>query len=156
MQRRADLDGLRIRTPSTGEVWLMFHGVRHYITSPAVYDAMFSNLSVRDVPETATIMRGADLVDGAVLVRGGDCRIFLVTAVNATEVRRFRIVDWETFQTFGFDIDLVKDVPDILISAVADGPPILIEYSTDRLESARRSSGMGSDRLAVERQRPLF
>ena len=114
----------------------MFNGMRHYIASPGVYEALFSDVSLQEVPEISSIMRGPDLVEGTVLIRGGDGRIFLVTAVSPGEARRFLIADWDTFQAFGFDMDRVKDAPDILISAVVSAPPILIAArATDRPES---------------------
>ena len=126
MRIRTDLDGRRVRAPSGGEVWLMFHGMRHFITGPAAYDALFSDIDVIDVPDIGTVMRGPDLVEETALIRGGDGQIFLVTAVSPNEVRRFHIVDWATFEALGFNIALVRDVPDIVISAVTCAPPIFI------------------------------
>ena len=62
MRIRTDLDGRRVRAPSGGEVWLMFHGMRHFITGSAAYDALVSNVDVLDVPDIGSVMRGPDLV----------------------------------------------------------------------------------------------
>lgn len=126
---RRDLDGLRVRSPSSIEIWLIFNGMRHYIVSPTVYDALFHNHDIRDLPDVEKLMRGPDLVDGTVLVRGSDGRIFLVTAVAADNIRRYLISDWPTFQALDFDISLVVDVPDIVISAVLVAPSITISRS---------------------------
>ena len=133
MSLRADLDGLRVRGPLTSQVWLIFNGMRHYITSPAAYDALFCDLAIRDVADLDVVLRGPDLIDGTALIRGGNGHIFLVTAVAANEIRRFHIVDWATFQALGFDVDLVRDVPDIVISAIRCAPPILIGDERARL-----------------------
>ena len=126
MRLRADLDGLRVRGPQSSEVWLVFHGMRHYITSPTAYDALFCNLDVHDVDDLDVVLQGPDLVDGTALIRGGNGHIFLVTAVALNEIRRFHIVDWATFQALDFRFDLVRDVPDIVISAIRCAPPIFI------------------------------
>lgn len=129
---RRDLDGLRVRSPSSIEIWLIFNGMRHYIVSPTVYDALFHNHDIRDLPDVEKLMRGPDLVDGTVLVRGSDGRIFLVTAVAADNIRRYLISDWPTFQALDFDISLVVDVPDIVISAVLVAPSITISRSIEQ------------------------
>ena len=127
---RSDLDGCRVRASDTAEeIWLIFHGMRHYIANAAVYEALFFNSEIRIVAEAETILRGPDLLDGTVLIRGSEGHIYLVTAISPHDVRRFLISNWETFQAFGFNIEVVKDVPPIIVSAIACAPQILIAFS---------------------------
>jgi hypothetical protein len=120
---RPDLNGRRLVVTGEPEVWLMFNGMRHHIDSPAVYDSLFSETDgVSVVSKIEGVLRGPDLNEGTCLVRSRETHaIFLVTGFPATEVRRHHIRSWNDFLAFGFDEDLVRDAPEILILAIQAG-----------------------------------
>jgi hypothetical protein len=118
-----ELDGGRLIVPGQPEVWLVYFGVRHYITSPATLDALFSDpggfVTIGSIDH---IERGADLNAGTCLVRAdGDPEIFLVTGYPDSEVRRHPIVSFETFVHFGFDESKIREVPALVLAAIPSG-----------------------------------
>jgi hypothetical protein len=110
----AELDGGRLIVPGQPEVWLVYFGVRHYITSPATLDALFSDpggfVTIGSIDH---IERGADLNAGTCLVR--------VTGYPDSEVRRHPIVSFETFVHFGFDESKIREVPALVLAAIPSG-----------------------------------
>jgi len=121
---RGDLDGRRLIQPGKPDVWLMFHGRRHRVVSPAVYDALWSEVEgltpSDDVPEIAM---GPELNEGTCLIRAeGALPIHLLTGFPA--VRRLFIPTWESLLEFGFDETKVKTVPALVLEAIASGPDL--------------------------------
>jgi hypothetical protein len=118
-----ELNGARLFTPGQHQVWLVYHGTRHHITGPGVFDALFSDgVPLTAMEDVGELQRGADLVDGTCLVRAeGDMPIFLVTGFPDTEVRKHHIVSYESFMAFGFDEAKVRLVPRLVLAAIPLG-----------------------------------
>lgn len=126
MLARHDLDGKRLYVPGRPEVWLMFHGLRHHVMSPAVHSALFANSEGHTpIDDVDAIQRGADLNDGTFLARGeGELAHYLITGFPATEVRRYYIPSWEIFLGYGFGAEQVRWVPSLVLSAVPAARPL--------------------------------
>jgi len=67
---RPDLNGLRVRSPTTGELFLIDRGYRRLIANPDIYNSLFrtwdgivEDLDIEDIP------LGSPISDGAILVR---------------------------------------------------------------------------------------
>ena len=121
---RTDLDGSRLYVPGKPEVWLVFHGLRHHVTSPQVYEALFIGVEGHTSVETVDdIKRGFDLNEGTCLVRGdgADEATYLVTGFPTSEARKHHVSSWETFLSFGFDERLVRTTPWLVLSTVPTG-----------------------------------
>ncbi|MBB2960863.1 hypothetical protein [Methylobacterium sp. R2-1] len=134
---RHDLDGLRLASPDSPDVWLVFGGRRHRVASPAVYQALFAGADdlvfSEDIP---AIMMGPELNDGTCLVRPtGSHAIFLVT--GRTPVWKYHIPTFESFTDFGFNESAVIDVPALLMEAVELGGELTSTF--DRTRSAQDS-----------------
>lgn len=130
LYERDDLDGHRLTQPGTPDVWLMFHGKRHRVASPEVYDSLWSEVD-RVVPsdEIDAIALGPELNDGTCLIRPrGFLSIYLLT--GARHVHRLFIPTFETLRDFGFDEAKVHDIPPLVLEAIPDGGTI--ESAADR------------------------
>ncbi|MCP1538093.1 hypothetical protein [Methylorubrum extorquens] len=112
--------------PSTDAVWVIFHGMRHRVASAGVYDALFRpHPDMRVVQGVEEIVCGPDLVEGTCLVKGSSTSIiYLVTGAPAVNVRKYEIMSFEYFQALQFDESLCRVVPDIVLSAIPNGPKI--------------------------------
>jgi hypothetical protein len=122
---RPDLDGLRLFKPASPHVWLMFHGRRHRVGSPAVYDALWSEIDgLVNFDDLDEIAQGPDLPDGTCLIRAeGTVFIHLLTLQDG-QVRRLFIPTLESLQGFGFDTWKVRDLPPLVVQALPAGPDI--------------------------------
>ena len=102
---RPDLDGLRLHAPGGPDVWLMFAGQRHRIASPAVYDALWSEVDgLVSAFDVAMIEEGHELAEGTCLVRAdGSLAIHLLTSPRPGEVVRCFVPTYESLTDFGFD-----------------------------------------------------
>lgn len=123
---RNDLDGLRLVEPGKPDVWLMFHGRRHRVASPAVYDALFAEAeALVHSDEIPPIAMGPELNDGTCLVRAQDTMgIFLITGCYPNVTKHY-IPSFESFSDFGFSLAAVKDVPAILLDHVPLAPDLV-------------------------------
>jgi hypothetical protein len=101
----------------------MFHGKRHKIASPRVYESLFKDsegLVLEPNPES--IAEGPLLVDGTCLIRAeGSTSIYLVTAGESGIIRRHLIVNWESMLDFRFDESKTITVPSLLVEGLAWG-----------------------------------
>ncbi len=104
----------------------MYHGMRHHVENPTVYDSLFSSDSpLTQIDTVDVILRGSDLNDGSCLIRGeGSTDIFLLTGFPGTGVMRYLIRTFETFVAFGFDEHLVREIPDLVLQGIRAGRPI--------------------------------
>lgn len=129
---RPDMDGLRLVTPGKSDVWLMFDGRRHRIASSQVYDALWSEVEgLVSSFDVELIEQGPELGEGACLVRAdGELAIHLLTAPDGAPQRRF-IPTYESLLDFAFDEAKVRNVPGLLLQAVAPGPELT--SAADRL-----------------------
>ena len=122
---RSDLDGQRLVTPGSPDIWLVFHGERHRVPSSRAYDNLFNEterlITSVNVEE---IKLGVDLEDAVCLVRPeGGHEIYLVTGSDEG-IKRYHIENYDSFLDFGFDSAKIREVPDILIRAVEPGAPL--------------------------------
>ncbi|GJE53266.1 hypothetical protein GOFOIKOB_6343 [Methylobacterium tardum] len=123
---RTDLDGLRLVEPGKPDVWLMFHGRRHRVASPAVYDALFAEAeALVHSDEITSIAMGPELNEGSCLIRAEHTTgIFLITGRYPKVVKHY-IASYESFTDFGFSLAAVKDVPAILLDHVPLAPDLV-------------------------------
>ena len=100
--------------------------MRHRVTSSGVYDALFRpHPELRIVDDVDGIVSGPDLVEGTCLVKGSSTSIiYLVTGAPAINVRKYQVASFEVFQALQFDESLCRVVPDIVLSAIPNGPSI--------------------------------
>jgi hypothetical protein len=119
---RPDLDGMRLHKPDSPDVWLVFHGRRHRVASPAVYDALWSEIDrLVQFEEADSVELGEELVDGTCLVRAeGTLPIYLLTVMGG-EVRRFFIPTYEALLAYGFDEGKVRELPHLVLRAIPSG-----------------------------------
>ena len=123
---RPDLDGQRLTNQEGTHVWLMFNGMRHHVTSSAVFDALFRpDLSMTSEHDVASIIEGPDLGTGTRLVSHDETgEIFLVFGAPAVNIRKHLIENYENFVALGFSDALVRAVPPILLAAIPSGRSI--------------------------------
>lgn len=120
---RPDLDGLRLIEPGTPDVWLIFRGERHRITSSAVYDSLFSEVEGL-VPYEGVdgIQLGPELGEGTCLIRAeGALSIYLLTRTEGGQVERLFIPTYESLLDFGFDEGKVRSVSPLVIDGLEEG-----------------------------------
>jgi hypothetical protein len=119
----SEFNGARVFTPGKPEVWLVFHGTRHHLVSPAVYEALFiSGEGLTMMDDVEEIQRGADLVDGTCLVRAeGELPIYLVTGFPQTAIRKHYVASYDSFLAFAFSEEKVRIVPPLVLAAVPTG-----------------------------------
>ncbi|MHB8285901.1 MAG: hypothetical protein ACYDD1_14660 [Caulobacteraceae bacterium] len=117
---RPDLNGARIYSPGTCDVWLVFQGMRHRIASPSVYVSLFSDVrGMIALDEIAGILRGPDIDDGACMVRDkSTSELFLIFGSSASSLYSYSIPDLKTFNFYDFNASAVIEVPSIMISAI--------------------------------------
>ncbi len=123
MIERPDLDGCRLFIPGQPEVWLVFHGQRHRIASPRVYESLFKDAEgLVEEPGLGAIAEGPDLGEGTCLVRPQESlSIYLVTAGEGGIVRRHLVLNWDSMCDFGFDEAKVVTVPALVFEGLAPG-----------------------------------
>ena len=123
---RGDLDGLRLVQAGGPDVWLVFHGVRHRIPSPAVYDALFRDTSgLVAYANVDEVRLGDEMAEGSCLIRADhSLPIFLLTASPAGP-RRHLILSYETFVDFGFDEAKVRSLPVLALEAITQGADLV-------------------------------
>ncbi len=128
---RPDLDGLRLTGPDQTDVWLVFHGRRHRIASPQVYDSLFSGTeAILLSADLEAIAEGPVLDDGACLVRpDGELDIYLATGAGE-QTRLFHVPTYESLLDFDFDEAKVHTVPRLIVEAMPAGEPL--ESAPDR------------------------
>ena len=126
---RPEYDGRRLVSEDRAHAWLVFHGLRHHITSSIVYDCLFRpDLSFDFIPELDDIAEGPDLAKGTCLVSDMENgQIHLVFGSPSINVRKHLIETYESFEQLGFDQALVRAVPPLLLSAIPAGRPIRFE-----------------------------
>lgn len=125
MAEHPDLDGVRLSKPDGPDVWLVFHGKRHRIVSPAVYESLFADASgILFNPAIDDIATGSDLNDGTCLVRfEGRPDIYLATE-SGPNAQIMHIPSYEVFVDFGFDLTKVREIPAVLFEVIPKGPTL--------------------------------
>ena len=126
-----ELDGKRLVNTERTKTWLMFHGLRHHITSGLVYESLFvPSVPIEEYTAIDEVAEGPDLGEGTCLVSNADNGIvYLVFGHPAINVRKHAIETYETFTALGFNDALVRPVPGLLLSAVPSGRPIRFDIS---------------------------
>lgn len=127
MIERPDLDGCRLQREGDANVWLVFHGKRHRISSPAAYERLFGETQgVVHHQGIDDIALGPEIGEDTCLVRPeGSLAIYLVTGRPPDAVRRHHIPNWETLCDFGFDTAKVWLVPPVFLKVLVGGGDIL-------------------------------
>ena len=125
------IDGRRLANLDRTKTWLIFHGLRHHITSSAVFDSLFvPSVLVEEFADIESIVEGPDLNEGTCLVSNADNGvIYLVFGSPAINIRKHVVETYETFKALGFDDALVRLVPSLVLSAIPSGRPIRFEVS---------------------------
>ena len=126
------IDGRRIANLDRTKTWLTFHGLRHHVTSSAVFDSLFvPNVLVEEFADIESVVEGPDLNEGTCLVSNADNGVvYLVFGSPAINIRKHAIETYETFKALGFDDALVRLVPSLVLSAIPSGRPIRFEVPT--------------------------
>lgn len=126
MLLRSDLDGVRLHVIGRPELWLVFHGKRHRVASPAVYQSLFvetAGLLLND--EFDEIIEGAELNEGSCLIRfDGEHDVFLLTG-SGKESTIYKIASQETFLDFAFDEGRVRAIPVLFRAFIDEGEPLV-------------------------------
>jgi hypothetical protein len=124
---RPDLDGMRLIEEGSSQVFLMFGGRRHHISSSAVYDALFSEITgLVTFSDVALIAEGPELGDGTCLIRADESLfIYLVMRSAEGQVRRHFIPTYESLLDFCFDESKVRNVPPIVMEAIPEGEELV-------------------------------
>ncbi|WP_461658094.1 hypothetical protein [Methylorubrum aminovorans] len=118
----AELNGLLLKTNESHEVWLVMLGSRHHVASSDVYNSLFrADTKIVEVSSVDHIRRGFDICDDSLLAKSiNSGKIFLVVRDENRKVGKYYITTFETFTEFGFDMNKVKEFPDILIDAITE------------------------------------
>lgn len=124
---RGDLDGLRLVQAGRPDVWLVYHGVRHRIPSPAVYDALFSNAEgLIEYAPVDEVRLGEEVHEGTCLVQADNgLAIYLLTSAITAGPRLHHIATYDSFMHFGFDQSKVRKVPDLMLNAMPRGADLV-------------------------------
>jgi hypothetical protein len=120
---RPDLDGLRVKTPNSGAVYLiMDQGYRRYIPNPATYGQLFRNwdgiitdIDVGLIPELPALSNLAVLARPSV----GEGRIYLVS-----NGRKCWVTSTAAMDRYYFDFAKVQVLSPAVIDAIPNGPDI--------------------------------
>lgn len=128
---RPDLDGRRLISEDKTRTWLVFHGLRHHISSAAVYDSLFRpSIEFEEFSDLDAIAEGPDLTNGTCLVSSAESgEIYLIFGSPSVNIRKHLVQTYETFIAMGFNDSLVTRVPSILLAAIPSGRPIRLEVS---------------------------
>lgn len=114
--RRQDLEGKKVKVPNDHRVWLIASGKRHYIASPVVLDALFSNADdFEEILDIEAFEIASPLLDGTRLVRSDSTNIIYILIPKQETPALVRIANLETFTAFGFSFDQVLTVPHLFI-----------------------------------------
>ena len=120
---RPDLDGACIHVPVRNEVWLVFHGSRHYVANSSVFDSLFEGIAgLRKFDTVDDILVGPALNDGTCLVRAdGDASVYMITGQPGSGVRRHKIDGPQSWTDFGFSLNVVKAISHLVLSGLPFG-----------------------------------
>ena len=124
---RPDLDGLRLVDPGSPDVWLMFGGARHRVTSSAVFDALFYEVE-RLVPHYGVnrIAIGPELGEGTCLIRAdGSISVYLLARASNGRVQKHFVPTHESMLDFGFNESAIRAVSPLVIEALPDGVQLI-------------------------------
>jgi hypothetical protein len=115
---RPDLNGQRLLSPGDSTVWFIDEGYRRGVP-PEAYKNLFKDKPkpITDI-NTHELPQRPDIYKHAALVRGSDRTVYLIDS----EVKR--AITSIAFDKCCFRPDCVKTVPDIVLSFIANGPPI--------------------------------
>ncbi|TXM94235.1 hypothetical protein [Methylobacterium sp. WL116] len=138
MTQRPDLDGCKLQKAGEPDVWLIFHGHRHRITSPSAFCSLFSTADdLMTVDCTDTIKVGPDVQEGSFLARpDGSLDIYLVLRIFPDYLIRHHIPNWETFCDFGFDEAKLRIVPAVMLTTLPGGGDITSPRGRVAMDSA--------------------
>ena len=124
---RPDLDGVRLARPGMPDVWLVFGGRRHRIASPEVYVALFGQRSdaiISDL-DMDVVDPGPELNNGTCLIRADENGMIFMATGAAETFRLHHIFNYESLLDFGFDMEKVRNVPQIIIDILPRGKSLV-------------------------------
>ena len=117
-------DGARLHEDATDKLWLVYGSRRHHVSSSDVFRKLFRGkvfIEPTDPSSINQLTRGDDLLTGTCLVRSDRKVQIYLLAVSERAPLLHPIASVEAFDRFGFDYDLVRDVPDAMIASVKPG-----------------------------------
>ena len=125
MPVRTDLDGLRLKSPTSATIYLIDRGQKRGIVDGVTYDALFKDAAnsssvISDIglPDLDT---GPLITDGTVLVRAvGGSSVYLID-----QNTKRHIGNPDTFTRYNFSGDKIVPVPPAVIAAIPDGNEIV-------------------------------
>jgi hypothetical protein len=119
---RPDLNGRRLVSRESPEVWLVFHGRRHLIPDAEVHGRLFASTDLTVTGEIEGVIRGPDIHPDAVLIcAGADGPAYLLTAAYEGGVRKHLIPDDQAMELFEFDRSKALVVPPLVLGAIPAG-----------------------------------
>ncbi|MGF3025867.1 hypothetical protein ACQVP2_23925 [Methylobacterium aquaticum] len=123
---RPDLNGRRLINEEKTQTWLVFNGLRHYVTSAQVYDALFRpGVNFDHLPDLDSVAEGPDLSPGTCLVSDSETgEIYLIFGDPSINIRKYAIKTYENFVELGLNEAVVRTVPPIVLAAIPAGRPI--------------------------------
>ncbi|GJD48529.1 hypothetical protein OPKNFCMD_1251 [Methylobacterium crusticola] len=140
---RPDLDGQRVRTANAPEIWLVYGGRRHHVTTYEVYESLFGEADhIVDV-ETATIPVGPALGPGSGLIRaaGSDAIYLLARGVDGRALRH-HVVDHDQLLAFRFRHDRITALPADALDRIPPGGPLGASRAERADADARALTGL--------------
>jgi hypothetical protein len=118
---RPDLNGLRVKSPTSPPVYLILDGYRRWIPDPDTYNNLFRDWNgiIVDI-NIGDISEGSQLAYGAVLARpAGAAPVYLVS----NSIKRW-ITSPAAMDKYYFAWDRIVVVPHILLDSIPEGPSI--------------------------------
>ncbi len=116
-----DLDGLLMKSPFSSPIYLIMHGRRHHIPSPATYNALFkSSCKVYDELLISTIEEGQPLSVGAALLQGDESGAQYLY----TNGHKHHISSPDVRVKYCFDPSKILVIKDSILAFIPDGLPL--------------------------------
>lgn len=121
---RPDLNGQRLVTRGSADVWFIVHGAKRRISSSQVLESLFVSteryITSVNVEE---IESGADIGERSCLVRVDRLHIYLILDLHTTG-EYFHIKNWETFVDYDFNADKIVDISSIFLLPLKESEAI--------------------------------
>jgi hypothetical protein len=121
---RPDLDGLRVKAPGNGAVYLIMDGgYRRWIPNPATYDNLFRNwdgiITDIDVPLIPELPALSNLAVLARRSEGETAQVYLIS-----NGRKCWVTSPAAMDRYHFDFNKVQKLSPAVIDAIPNGPDI--------------------------------
>jgi hypothetical protein len=118
---RPDLNGLRLRDPGSGAVFLVDQGCIKHIPDELTYTNLFgNNRNITNCVDVYKICEGPGIQSGAILAKdGSDSTVFLINGG-----KRRPICSADIFNKYGFDWNQIQTVQHIMLISIPIGDPV--------------------------------